>query len=454
MRHLGHRLVSVLGAAAFTCLGVAAAHAAPPLVYAPTQQSLQLHCGQSSALSLWVGTKNKDVTALAPTVAPVSGFAEIPAAWVSAAPGQATFAKAGATFIITIAVPVGAPAGVYCSSVGVHVIAGSGGTDGDGCTVTLTVVNDPPQAGFSCLPATPTTADVVSFTDASSDPDGTIVAWAWNFGDGTGSNERHPTHAFAAPGDYVVALVVTDDCGANGSSALVVTVGETPPEPVVQEPLILSYGGSRLAPRGSPLRLSTSAFDLSGQDESSQIGSLVSFIVLDLQWRVAAEPQATQAGPATAPGAEISVAPGVYQVYVNFPGDARFLAESAGPELVVVSPGEGEALAAWGSLEDGGRQFGLLVAFDEYGRPQAGQFVCRDAETGDEVTSASVDSVTCHAGVWRVSGVCSANDVHGYEFWAELAPVDGAWALTFEVSNGVAAQGVLDPSSAVLTPSS
>jgi PKD repeat protein len=448
MRLLGQRLVSVLGAVAVVCLGAATAHGAPPLVYAPTQQSIQLHCGQFSAFSLWVGTKNKDVTAVAPTVAPVSGFAEIPAAWVSAAPGQATFAKAGATFIITIAVPVGVPAGVHCSSVGVHVIAGSGGTDGDGCKVTLTVVNDPPQAAFSYLPAAPTTADVASFTDASSDPDGTVAAWAWDFGDGTGSNKRHPTHAFDAPGDYVVALVVTDDCGANGSSALVVTVDEAP-----LEPLILSYGGARLAPRGSPLRLSASAFNLSGQDQSSQISSLVSFIVLDPQWQVAAEPQATQAGPATSPGAEISVAPGVYQVYVNFPGDARFLAGSAGPELVVVSPGEGEALAAWGSLEDGGKQFGLLVAVDQYGQPQAGQFVCRDAETRDEVTSTSVDSVTCRAGVWRVSGVCSVNDVHGYEFWAELAPVDGAWALTFEVSNGLAAQGVLDPSSAVLTPS-
>lgn len=57
--------------------------------------------------------------------------------------------------------------------------------------------------------------DVV-FTDASSD-DGTIVAWAWDFGDGATSAEQHPSHAYAAPGTYSVTLTVTDDLGQTGS---------------------------------------------------------------------------------------------------------------------------------------------------------------------------------------------------------------------------------------------
>ncbi len=45
----------------------------------------------------------------------------------------------------------------------------------------------------------------VSFHDLSSGP---ITSWNWDFGDGSGSSERHPTHAYLAEGRFDVALTV------------------------------------------------------------------------------------------------------------------------------------------------------------------------------------------------------------------------------------------------------
>ncbi len=56
-----------------------------------------------------------------------------------------------------------------------------------------------------------------AFEDRSEDEDGTIVSWAWSFGDGATSTERSPVHTYAAKGRYDVVLTVTDDQGGTGS---------------------------------------------------------------------------------------------------------------------------------------------------------------------------------------------------------------------------------------------
>ncbi|MGB5764622.1 MAG: PKD domain-containing protein, partial [Sedimenticolaceae bacterium] len=69
--------------------------------------------------------------------------------------------------------------------------------------------NDPPVAGFGygCAGLD------CSFSDNSSDGDGTIVARSWSFGDGQGSTATSPGHNYAAAGTYTVTLTVTDDDG-------------------------------------------------------------------------------------------------------------------------------------------------------------------------------------------------------------------------------------------------
>ena len=74
----------------------------------------------------------------------------------------------------------------------------------------------PPVADFAYMPGAPSPGDPVLFNGTfSSDFDGEIVAYAWDFdGDGTiDSTDPVAEHRFAAPGTYAVSLTVTDDGG-------------------------------------------------------------------------------------------------------------------------------------------------------------------------------------------------------------------------------------------------
>lgn len=77
--------------------------------------------------------------------------------------------------------------------------------------------NQAPIAAFSS--ADPVTAGAATRFDASSavDPDGSIVRYDWNFGDGTVllDGGPTPTHVYATPGTYTATLVVTDNEGAS-----------------------------------------------------------------------------------------------------------------------------------------------------------------------------------------------------------------------------------------------
>ncbi len=59
----------------------------------------------------------------------------------------------------------------------------------------------------------------------SSDPDGSIVSYAWNFGDSARSTEMNPSHTYAAAGSYTVSLTVTDNQGLTGTAMTSVTIG-------------------------------------------------------------------------------------------------------------------------------------------------------------------------------------------------------------------------------------
>ena len=92
------------------------------------------------------------------------------------------------------------------------------------------VTNKPPTASFldSCTDLS------CSFTDQSTDTDGSVDQWSWDFGDGSGtSTAQNPSYTYAAADTYEVTLVVTDNEGATGSVSRNITVtasaGNTPP---------------------------------------------------------------------------------------------------------------------------------------------------------------------------------------------------------------------------------
>lgn len=80
-----------------------------------------------------------------------------------------------------------------------------------------------PTAGFSYAAQGLT----VTFTDQSSDADGEIAGYRWDFGDGQISSEQNPVHAYSAAGTYTVRLTVQDDQGLTGSKTEKIVVGGT-----------------------------------------------------------------------------------------------------------------------------------------------------------------------------------------------------------------------------------
>ncbi len=101
-------------------------------------------------------------------------------------------------------------------------------------TVQVTAPNQAPVAAFSYSPANPNVGAWVRFDgSASSDPDGSIAAYSWNFGDG-GTSSTGPVvyHQFAAAGTYTVTLTVTDNGGLTNSVSRTVQVGPTNQPPV------------------------------------------------------------------------------------------------------------------------------------------------------------------------------------------------------------------------------
>ncbi len=80
--------------------------------------------------------------------------------------------------------------------------------------------NQPPVPDFSssCNGLT------CAFTDRSTDPDGSVTAWSWTFGDGAISTARNPSRTYAGAGTYAVTLAVTDNQGTVRQKSGSVTV--------------------------------------------------------------------------------------------------------------------------------------------------------------------------------------------------------------------------------------
>ncbi len=98
-----------------------------------------------------------------------------------------------------------------------------------GSTVkTIQVLNRVPHADFRITPfGAPRDYPVQFDASQSSDPDGVIVSYLWDFGDGAQAEGMHVEHVFPQQQtEYVVTLTVIDDSGAaNHSIRKVVVLG-------------------------------------------------------------------------------------------------------------------------------------------------------------------------------------------------------------------------------------
>lgn len=83
----------------------------------------------------------------------------------------------------------------------------------------------PPEAGFAVVPNPVATGTPVEFTAGESqDPDGSIEAYRWSFGDGANATGDRVEHAYEAAGTYNVTLTVVDDDGHEATARKAVEV--------------------------------------------------------------------------------------------------------------------------------------------------------------------------------------------------------------------------------------
>jgi PKD repeat protein len=97
-------------------------------------------------------------------------------------------------------------------------------------TKTIQLQDRIPVSSFTFTSGTILTSSQVSFDGTSSyDPDGVIVGWAWDFGDGSTGSGATTTHGYTLAGTYSVKLNVTDNSGSTQVSTQTVTITDRPP---------------------------------------------------------------------------------------------------------------------------------------------------------------------------------------------------------------------------------
>jgi PKD repeat protein len=148
-------------------------------------------------------------------------------------------------------------------------------TDDDTASGTLTVTvteppaNEEPTATFSASPSVPEVGETVTFdAAASTDADGSVASYEWDFGDGETATGVAPTHTFGAAGDYDVTLTVTDDDGATDTATQTVSVTEpSDPGTAPATDVSLSPSEDLVAVNGS------TTFDVVVEDADGGVGA-------------------------------------------------------------------------------------------------------------------------------------------------------------------------------------
>jgi PKD repeat protein len=113
--------------------------------------------------------------------------------------------------------------------------------------------------------AAPTLTTVTFEGGASIDPDGTIVSYRWNWGDGTPDGMGVTAmHEYSQAGTYTVTLTVTDDNGATASATTTASIS------ISNQPPTANAGGPYVFQPGT-------ALTVSGSGSSDLDGTIVSY---------------------------------------------------------------------------------------------------------------------------------------------------------------------------------
>lgn len=108
------------------------------------------------------------------------------------------------------------------------------------------VGNKPPKANIICPQSGSPTQKLTFDATGSTDPDGTIKIWAFDFGDAAKENSTtgKAEHAFAKDGTYTVKVTVSDDAGETDTATCLVSIDKPNalPKAVLKCPAQLGVG--------------------------------------------------------------------------------------------------------------------------------------------------------------------------------------------------------------------
>ena len=186
-------------------------------------------------------------------------------------------------------------------------VTGPGGSDTETAVDLITVATPPPVAGFGADRTSGVAPLTVSFSDLSS---GAVSSWSWSFGDGGRSSAQSPSHQYAVPGTYTVALTVTGPGGSDTETAVdLITVATPPP--------VAGFGADRTSGRAP----------LSVQFTDTSSGAVTAWA-----WELGDGTRSTSANPS-----HVYTSSGAYTVRLTVTGPGGSDSETQ-TNLIVVAP--------------------------------------------------------------------------------------------------------------------
>jgi PKD repeat protein len=197
--------------------------------------------------------------------------------------------------------------------------------------------NQPPTARF----AVSTDGRTVTFTNNSTDPDGSIASVEWDFGDGDRSSETSPTHTYEADSTYTVTLTVTDDAGATASKSQdVATMNDAPTAQftMAQDGRTVRFESTSTDPDGS---IASVEWDFG--DGSTATGGSVSHTYATLETRTVAMTVTDDAGGTASATQEVFADATTFEVTLENVGSATPLLKSGAFDTPVGASGPGPA---------------------------------------------------------------------------------------------------------------